>query len=344
MVPEMNQSFDARIAERLNQHCKPPGSLGVLEWIAARLCQIQKTLHPATSPRHVTIFAADHGVTCEGVSAWPSEVTGAVAEVMGRARTASGVFARALHCSYEVVDVGLLKPCSSTVLDAAGRRSTGSLLQHSAMTPAEFDHVWRVGVERSTIACDAGSLILIGGEMGIGNTTSASCLIGLLCGAECEAIVGRGAGIDDAGLARKREVVENAMRRVRSRLNMSALSTSLAKQIACDVGGFEIVALAGFYSESAARGRTILIDGQIATSAAVLAEAMLPGTRDCMIAGHRSTEPGHMVALEKLQLSPILDLQMRLGEGSGALAALPLLDLAAAMMNGMASLSELDLR
>ena len=333
MAPEMSPE----IANRIDQLCKPPGSLGAFESIAQKLCQIQRTLNPVTSPRHLSIFAADHGVTCEGVSAWPSAVTAAVTAVMGRGRTASGVFARSLDCNYEVIDVGLLKLCSAPVIDAAGRRSTGNLLREPAMSIAEFDHAWQVGVDRATIACNAGNVVLIGGEMGIGNTTAASCLIGLLCDVESTYIVGRGAGIDDVGLDRKREIVEKAMQRVRSLKHLTP------KQFACEVGGLEIVALAGFYYESAVRGRTILLDGLIATSAALLVDTMFPGTRDFMIAGHKSSEPGHFVALENLQLKPILDLQMRLGEGTGALAALPLLDLAAVMINEMATLAELDL-
>lgn len=333
----MNDSLQKQITDRIDHLCKPPGSLGGIESIAQQLCLIQRTLNPVTRPRHVSVFAADHGVTRQGLTAWPSEVTAAVTEVMGRGRTASGVFARALHCTYEVIDVGLLRPCSSPVIDSAGRRSTGDLLVEPAMSIDEFDHAWQVGVQRAVIACDAGSKLLIGGEMGIGNTTSASCLIGLFCNLESESIVGRGAGIDDAGLVRKREVVAKAMHRVRS------LSGLTPKQIGCELGGLEIAALAGFYYEAAARERTILLDGLISTSAALLVEAMFPGTRQNMIAGHQSAEPGHIAALEKLQLKPLLNLQMRLGEGTGALAALPLLDLAAAMMSDMGTLAELKL-
>lgn len=333
----MNDSLHQQINNRIDQLCKPPGSLGAIEAIARQLCQIQRTLNPITKPRHISVFAADHGVVRQGVTAWPSSVTAAVTEVMGRGRTASGVFARSLDCSYEVVDVGLLKSCSAPVIDCAGRRSTGDLLSESAMTIEDFDHAWQVGVKRASIACDAGNKILIGGEMGIGNTTPASCLIGLLCDLESETVVGRGAGIDDEGLIRKRAVVTKAMQRVRQ------LNDLTPQQIACEVGGLEIVALAGFYYQAAISERTILLDGLIATSAALLVDAMFPGTRDWMIAGHQSAEPGHVAALEKLQLKPILNMQLRLGEGTGALASLPLIDLASAMMNDMATLQELNL-
>lgn len=325
------------IAAKINQLCKPPGSLGGIEAIAHHLCRIQQTVTPVTRPRHVCIFAADHGVVRQGVSAWPSEVTAAVTDVMVQGRTASGVFASALQCSYEVVDVGLLRACNSPIIHSAKRRSTGDLMVESAMTLADFEHAWQTGVLRAALAADAGNRILIGGEMGIGNTTPASCIIALLCFVESDQVVGRGAGIDDAGLERKREVVAEAVKRVRQS------GSTAPQQIAIEVGGLEIVALAGFYWEAARRGLTIVLDGLIATSAAVLANAIYPGTSEKMIAGHRSTEPGHLAALEQLKLEPVLDMQLRLGEATGALAALPLLDLAAAMMNSMASLSELRL-
>ncbi len=333
----MSSLSESQITAHLDRLCKPPGSLGTLETIALRLCRIQQTLAPTTHPRHISVFAADHGVTSEGVSAWPSEVTGAVTEVMGRGRTASGVFARSLGCAYEVIDVGLIKPCSPPVLNRASRRGTANLRRESAMSIADFHHAWSVGVERATIACDAGSMILMAGEMGIGNTTSASCLIGLMCDVEGDSVVGRGAGIDHAGLARKREVVHDAIKRVRE---IGKLDT---RRIACEIGGLEIVSLAGFYAESAARGRAMIVDGLIATSAALITEGLHPGSRNFMLAGHQSTEPGHVAALQHLQLTPLVDLQMRLGEGTGALAALPLVDLAAVMVGQMATLSELEL-
>ncbi|MCG8652774.1 MAG: nicotinate-nucleotide--dimethylbenzimidazole phosphoribosyltransferase, partial [Pirellulales bacterium] len=176
---------------------------------------------------------------------------------------------------------------------------------------------------------------------GIGNTTAASCLIGSLCDSSRkltpDELVGRGAGANEQQFARKKVVVNAAIQRV------GQLGISSAKEVACQLGGLEIVALAGFYCEAAARRRTVLLDGLIATSAAVLAETLRPGTRHQLVAGHRSTEPAHKIALDQLQLTPVLELNMRLGEATGALAALPLLDLAAAFFNDMATLDELEL-
>ncbi len=338
-MSSVDDSMKELIAQKLNGLCKPPGSLGDIETVATLLCRIQGTLCPVTKPRHVTIFAADHGVTCEGVTAWPSEVTGAVVKVMQSGRTASGVFARSLDCGYEAIDVGLLTPAdtaSSSLPFASSRRGTGNILREPAMSIKEFEHAWSVGAECARRACDAGNVLLVGGEMGIGNTTVASCLIGLLTDAKPESLVGRGAGVGDEGLARKQNVVRLSIERVR------ALNLASPKEIAAQAGGLEIVALAGFYFEGAIRGATLLIDGLIATSAALVAFAIDPMVASKMIAGHRSTEPGHMVALERLGLTPVLDLKMRLGEGTGAIAALPILDLAASMMNNMATIDELS--
>lgn len=334
----------SEIQARLDSLCKPPGSLGDLERIAFRLCEIQQTLNPVTAPRSVSVFAADHGVAGEGVTNWPSSVTGAVVRLMRAGQTASGVFARTLSCHYEVVDVGLLKPNAVQVagvadmfVDAARRRETGNLLHEPAMSPADFEAAWQTGVARSLVACQQGARVLIGGEMGIGNTTAASCLIGLLAGGEVDQIVGRGAGVNDDQLRRKQQVVSSAIERVRSLGDLSA------GEIGRQAGGLEIAALAGFYHQSAQSGRVVLVDGLISTAAALLAESLHPGTRNNMIVGHRSTEPGHAIALNALKLEPVLDVNMRLGEATGALAALPLLDLAAAMMNEMATLSDLEL-
>lgn len=334
----------SQIENRIANYCKPPGSLGVIEQVALQLCLTQGTLHPETRPRNVSVFAADHGVTQEGVSAWPSSVTQSVAQLMQSSRTASGVFARALDCKYEVVDVGLLRPLGEydeVALDRAQRRGSGNLRIEPALSQEDFQHAWNVGMERATAAADAGSRLLIGGEMGIGNTTPATCLIALLCGVDDEReiarLVGAGAGADSDQLARKRKVVQTAVRRVRS------VGLEQPQQIGCQVGGLEIAALAGFYATCAERRCTIIVDGLIATSAALLANAVRPGTRRSMLGGHHSTEPAHRVALERLELKPIQDLNMRLGEGTGALAALPIVDLAATMMNDMASLDELEL-
>jgi nicotinate-nucleotide--dimethylbenzimidazole phosphoribosyltransferase len=260
--------------------------------------------------------------------------------VMKKRRTASGVFANQLLCEYEVVNVGLLRNLdsgdSSTCLVQASKRfGTDNLRVSSAMTDEDFEHVWEVGQARASAAAEKGCRLVIGGEMGIGNTTSASCLVSWFAGVTINQSVGRGAGIDETGMARKREVVADAIKRVRR------LGDIDVKRAGRELGGLEIVALAGFYARAAELRLTIILDGFIATSAALLANAICPNVTQQMIAGHRSTEPGHLGALTHLGLSPVLELNLRLGEATGALTALPLVDLAAAMMTDMATLSEL---
>ena len=323
-----------RIDTRLASLCKPPGSLGELEALARRLAVSQGTTTPTTTPRRVVVFAADHGVTAEGVSAWPSSVTAAVTRLMPPQRTASGVFAKQLDAAYEVVDVGLLTPVAGT-RDAAVRRGTGNLRIEPAMTAAEFEAACDVGRDRASAAADTGCRLVIGGEMGIGNTTPAACLIAKLTGCCVDDVIGRGAGLDDAGLDRKRAVVGDALARI--------VEVSDVHRIGAEVGGLEIAALAGFYQQAAKRELTIVLDGFIATAAALLAQAVDPSCTARMVAAHRSAERGHQIALAHLGLTPVLDLGMRLGEASGALVALPLLDLAAAMMRDMATLDDLQL-
>ena len=342
-IKEANAPTHSQIKDQIASLCKPPGSLGDIEQVAIQLCTIQRTLHPKVNPRSVTVFAADHGVTKEGVSAWPSSVTRSVVQMMQSARTASGAFAGVLDCEYEVVDVGLhmpLRQYDDIVLDRAKRRGTGNLRIEPALSEDDYQYAWNVGKERATVAVNAGSRLLIGGEMGIGNTTAATCLIALLCDVHendsVDSIVGTGAGADESQLAKKRMVVRDSIQRVR------LLGSLTPQQIGCHVGGLEIVSLAGYYATGANLGVTLLLDGVIATSAALLAEAVQSGTVQYMIAGHHSPEPAHQIALKQLGLEPIQDLRMRLGEATGALASVPILDLAVSMMDKMAFIEELQ--
>ena len=334
------------IQRQVDALCKPPGSLGVIERIAMDLCRIQNTFSPATSPRRVCVFAADHGVTAQGVSAWPSSITASVTEIMGRGRTASGVFAGHLNCDYTVVDVGLLRPVGGDVIDRASRRGTGNLSIEPAMDEATFDAAWQTGEQLAKEAIDDGCRVLIGGEMGIGNTTAAACLTAILTGTDPQRVVGRGAGVDDAGLRRKIAVVGGAVDRVR-KTNVWQQSETPRRDPAAvrmagrQLGGLEIVALAGFYAAATRSRCVVVLDGFIASAAALLADRIRSGANRCMIAAHRGAEPGHAVVLEALGLEAVFEGNLRLGEATGALVVLPWLDLAAAMLRDMATLDEL---
>lgn len=325
------------IRDHLDALAKPRGSLGRLEDLAVRLALTQGRLDPVTRPRRVVLFAGDHGCVADGVSAWPSAVTGMMVATILGGRATSNALAAAHDCPLRLVDVGVAgeRPVDPPAFyrDARVADGTRSLAQGRAMTQAQFDAAWVVGADEARRALGEGARLLIAGEMGIGNTTAAACLTALLADVEPEAAVGRGAGADDRVMATKRAVVAGAVARARREVAPRAAIAGVA--------GYEIAAMAGFYAAGAAGGATLLLDGYVATAAALAAEALAPGSARAMIAGHRSAEPGHAAALAHLGLDPVLDWGMRLGEGSGALVALPLLDSAAALLTGVARLDEI---
>lgn len=322
------------VLSHLDSLAKPPGSLGRLEAVAARLCEVQGTLTPVTTPRRCVLFAADHGVVAEGVSAWPSSVTGLMIRAIADGRSASAMLAASTSTDLRVVDVGSvsepLAPRPNYRCEKV-RVGTRNMALEPAMTREEFRHAFEIGRLEAEQARLDGCRLLVTGEMGIGNTTSASCLTALLTGVDVNEVVGRGAGADDAVLEKKRHVVRDALARCHHLNSGDAVEA---------MGGLEIAAMAGFIRETCSRGRTLLLDGFVATAAALVVASIQPDVVHRMIAAHRSAEPGHAVALRHLGLTPVLDgWQMRLGEGTGALAALPLLDSAAAVCR-MATLQE----
>lgn len=318
----------------LDNLTKPPGSLGLLEELAARLCVIQQTLRPRTRPRSLTIFAGDHGVVSEGVTAWPTEVTELMIDNILAGGAAGSVLARLTRTGLRLVDVGSLappRPESESYRYARVAAGTSNLARKPAMTKEQFEQAFAIGMEEAERSAYEGAAVVAAGEMGIGNSTPAACLASLLCGIPAEQAVGRGAGADDAALARKKAVVAAAVERAQPPLAFDP-ATAIAS-----VCGFEIAAMAGFYHAAVEENLTIVLDGFIATAAALVAQTLYPGAAERMIAAHRSNEPGHGRMLEKLKLRPLLDWSMRLGEGTGALLAMPLLDAAAAIVEGMAT-------
>jgi len=326
-----------QILEHLAALAKPPGSLGRLEELAARLGFIQQTLAPRTKPRRVVLFAADHGVVAEGVSAWPSEVTQLMVQTIANGRAASSVLAASTGTGLRLVDIGTIGPLTPegpVLRNRRVREGSRNLACEPALTVDEFREAWAIGEAEATDAIADGIAVVAVGEMGIGNTTPASCLIALLTGHAAEDIVGPGAGSSQSVIARKLEVVRAAVQNARPFIDSEPESAMAS------VCGLEIAAMAGFYRAAAVGGLTIVLDGFIATAAALIAERLHPGTARPMIASHRSAEPGHGFALDRLGLVPILDnWAMRLGEGSGAILLMPLLDAAAAIMQ-MATLQD----
>lgn len=329
--------LEERVWAHLDALAKPRRSLGRLEALAVRVAVIQQRLDPITQPRRIVLFAGDHGVVADGVSAWPSAVTGLMVGTILAGRATSSALAAAQGCDLRLVDVGGVAPLLEAAPDffRAARIASGtnSLAHGPAMTVAEFDAAWAVGAEEAQAAVADGYRLLIAGEMGIGNTTPAACLTALLTGTSPEGATGPGAGAGADMVAAKARIVAAATARA------AALPDSRAG--IAEVCGYEIAAMAGFFARGAALGATLLLDGYVATAGALIAERLAPGTARAMIAGHCSAEPGHMPALEALGLEPLLDWGMRLGEGTGALVALPLVDAAAALLTGVARLDEL---
>jgi nicotinate-nucleotide--dimethylbenzimidazole phosphoribosyltransferase len=323
----------------LNALAKPQGSLGRLEHIAARLAVTQRSLTPKTHPRCITLFAGDHGVVESGVSAWPSAVTTAMMATISAGRASSNALARAGKCDLRLIDMGSITPLPSPLPTFVHERriaaGTKNLAHGPAMTVAEFDAAWEVGAQAAQSAISEGFQVLLAGEMGIGNTTPAACLTMLLSETDAVTATGKGAGADDAMRDHKQAIVERAVARERPNF---ATNPKAAIAALC---GFEIAAMAGYYAAAARGDVTILLDGYVTTAAALIAERLAPGTASQMIAAHLSAEPGHRAALAALELEPMLEWQMRLGEGTGALTALPLLDAAAALLTDVATLAEI---
>jgi len=337
------------IWNHLDSLTKPARSLGRLEELAARLCEVQQTMAPQTMPRRIVLFAGDHGVAASGVTAWPSEVTRLMIENIRGGGAASSVLARQTQTELVLIDVGSVGEEISDDGRSGGstapvrfrsrkiRPGTRDLSCEPALSVAEFEQAFGVGREEAKAASADGVRVLAAGEMGIGNTTPAACLAMLLADLPLAEAVGRGAGANDATLDRKREVVGQAVNRAHQQWSKDPLASIAA------VGGLEIAAMAGFFAEAHAAGLTILLDGYVAGAAALVAEFRVPGTARSMIAAHLSAEPGHHLVLQKLRLEPFLHWNLRLGEGTGALLLMPLLDAAAAITKEMARLQEVGI-
>jgi nicotinate-nucleotide--dimethylbenzimidazole phosphoribosyltransferase len=323
----------AAAAQRLlDGKTKPLGSLGRIEEIASRLASIYRATRYATSPRAVVVMAADHGVAGQRVSAYPQTVTAQMVHNFAAGGAAINVLARTMRAQTVIVDMGV---AGSNDWDGSVRRcalgaATADLSLGAAMTLAQARAAVATGAAIAGELAAQGARIVATGEMGIANTTAAAALTAVFTGASAAAVTGRGTGIDDAGLARKIAVVERA-------LQCNRPSASRPLEALAAVGGFEIAGLVGVILGGAAQKLAVVLDGFITAAAALAAIAIAPCARDYLFASHRSAEPGHRAALATLGLDPLLDLGLRLGEGSGAMLAMPLLDAAAAIMAEMAS-------
>jgi nicotinate-nucleotide--dimethylbenzimidazole phosphoribosyltransferase len=311
---------------------KPPGSLGRLEEIANRCAAIRESFAITADRPRIVIFAADHGVCAEGVSPYPQEVTAQMVLNFLRGGAGINALARSGGIELKVVDAGVAAPLprSSELISRRAAPGTRNFCREPAMTEAEMTLALETGIELARDSAMAGCDLLGFGEMGIGNTTSASAIAAALTGEPIEALVGCGAGADDAGMARKCSAIQRGLA-----LHAASLGSPLG--ILRSVGGLEIAAMCGFCLGAAAHRVPVVTDGFIATAAAALAVRICPATSGYLFAAHRSVEPGHRHLLAVVQQEPLLDLGMRLGEGTGAALAIKLVQAAVAAFTQMAT-------
>ncbi|WP_420715917.1 nicotinate-nucleotide--dimethylbenzimidazole phosphoribosyltransferase [Mycobacterium sp. 663a-19] len=314
---------------------KPRGALGRLEDLSVWVASCQGRCPPRQFERaRVVVFAGDHGVARSGVSAYPREVTAQMVANIDAGGAAINVLADVADATVRVADLAVDAPPASERIGAHKvRRGSGDIAVEDALTDEETGRALAAGRGIADEEVDAGADLLIAGDMGIGNTTAAAVLVAALTNAEPVAVVGFGTGIDDAGWSRKAAAVRDALFRARL-----VLPDPVGLLRCC--GGADLAAMAGFCAQAAVRRTPLLLDGIAVTAAALVAERLAPGARQWWQAGHRSTEPGHALALAALELDPILDLRMRLGEGTGAAAALPVLRCAVAALSSMATFTD----
>ncbi len=335
-IPALDQDAASRARTRQATLTKPTGALGRLEDLSVWVSACQGMCPPRQFDRaRVVVFAGDHGVTAAGVSAYPAEVTAAMMANFTAGGAAVNVLADVAGAGVRVADIAVdtPEPISAQIGAHKVRRSSGNIAVEDALTPDEVVQAIEAGRRIADEEVDAGADLLIAGDMGIGNTTAATTLVAAMTDAEPVEVVGRGTGIDDAGWARKTAAIRDALYRTR---RITADPIALLR--IC--GGADLAAMTGFCVQAALRRTPVLLDGAVVTAAALAAERLAPGARQWWQAGHRSTEPVHSLALRHLELEPIVDLGMRLGEGSGALVALPVLRAAVATLALMATFSE----
>jgi nicotinate-nucleotide--dimethylbenzimidazole phosphoribosyltransferase len=314
------------------QLTKPPGSLGRLEEIANRMAAIQRTLSPSANHPRILLFAADHGVCAEGVNPYPQAVTAQMVANFLRGGAAINVLAGCAGIELAIVDAGVAYDIPETggLIRKAIARGTKNFCLEPAMTRGEATAAIETGIEMADRAAADGVQLLGIGEMGIGNTTVASALTAALTGLAPASVIGQGTGADDACMKRKRSAVERALALHRDKVHEPI-------DLLARLGGFEIAAMCGVCLGGAAQRCAVVVDGFIATVAAALAVCFSTDVRDYLIAAHRSTEPGHAPLLELMGQRPLLDLELRLGEGTGAALAIPLVRAAVAAFTGMAT-------
>ena len=318
---------------RIDGKAKPPGSLGRIEDLAVRLGMIAHPAAPKAGKAVLLVFAGDHGLTEEGVSQYPSAVTVAMVKTYLAGRASANAFAAASDVGIRVVDAGVAAelPAHPNLIGAKVRMGTANAAREPAMTMQETHDALGKGCALAIAEIAAGADIIALGEMGIGNTASSALLVHRLAPAPLDECIGVGAGQDDSGMARKRAAIAKAAAR-------SQASSPL--DVLCEFGGLEIAMMAGAVLGAASKRRPVVIDGFISSTAALVAIRLCPAARDYCVLAHRSAEKGHDIVLAAFATKPLLDLGLRLGEGTGALLAVPLVRAAARLMTDVADLSD----
>ena len=331
-VSGLDETAMAAARQRQNQLTKPPGSLGRLEELSIQLAGITGQPQPTVERKAIVVMAGDHGVTVEGVSAYPAEVTPQMVLNFLRGGAAINVIARQVGARVVVVDMGVAAEIEPhpELIDRKIAAGTANMARGPAMSVEQAETALAVGMGIAADLAVEGLQLIGTGEMGIGNTTPSSAITAALTGAPVAEVVGRGTGVDDAGLARKIEIVERA-------LAVNQPSAADPIDVLAKVGGFEIAGLAGLILGSAAARIPVVIDGFITGAAALVAARLEPRSAGYMIASHQSVEIGHRIILESLGLTPLFKLDLRLGEGTGAALAMHIIEAAARVLREMAT-------
>lgn len=332
-IEPVNKTTGEQARKYIDTLTKPLGSLGRLEELAIQLAEITENPFPSVNQPGIAVFAADHGIAAEGVSAYPQEVTAQMVLNFLQGGAGINVFGSQINAQISIVDVGVCIDIQGEQLNKRKvRYGTGNFLYEDAMTREEAIQAIIHGIEVSESMIENGVNTLIIGEMGIGNTTASSAVLAAIAGADLNQIIGLGTGIEPEKVQFKRDVIEKALEKRKP-------DPSDPIDILAKVGGLEIAAMAGAMLGAAGKRVPILVDGFICTTSAILAAVLNPNVKDYLIIGHQSMEPGHRVAIEYLSKKPLLDLQLRLGEGTGACLAYPLVEAACRMIKDMATFS-----
>jgi nicotinate-nucleotide--dimethylbenzimidazole phosphoribosyltransferase len=335
-IPPIDPIATEQAETRQNNLTKPAQSLGRLEDISSQLAGMKADPLPKVARKAVIVMAADHGVALEGVSAYPPEVTSQMVLNFLHGGAAINVLARQVGASVTIVDIGVAAEFDLALPGLVRRKvanGTRNMLKGPAMTQAEAEKALSAGMEvLAQVAIDGLDLVATG-DMGIGNTTPSSAIVAVMTGLPVASVTGRGTGVDDAGLAHKVRVIEQAIA-----LNQPDPTDAL--DVLCKVGGFEIAGLAGVMIAAAARRIPVVVDGFISTAAALIAVGLMPDVRNYLFSAHQSVEIGHQAMLKHLGLTPLLNLNLRLGEGTGAALAFHLIEASALILREMATFAE----